>query len=59
MALPKFLPVLILLLQIYQLHFIAYCFKKGISHFSHVIEDGLLGKYLFVTPIKDKIENSY
>ena len=30
----------------YQLHLIAYCVKKGDLHFSYVLEDGLLEKYL-------------
>ena len=37
---------------------IPFCVKKGNLHFSNVIEDGLLGKYLIITPKKVKIGNS-
>ena len=40
-----------------QLHFIAFCIKKGNLHFSQIIENDLLGKYLFL-PQKVKIGNS-
>ena len=33
-----------------QLNSIAYCIKKGNLHFSHIIENDLLGKYLVFTP---------
>ena len=40
----------------YKLHSIAYCVKKGNLNFSHVLEDGLLGKYLIVIPKKSKLK---
>ena len=36
---------------------IAYSVKKGILYFSSVIEDGLLGNYLFITLQKSKLKN--
>ena len=36
--------------SLYQPHLIAYCVKKGILHFSYVLEDGLIGKHLVITP---------
>ena len=39
------------LLQILiKLHLIAYCALKGNLHFSYVLEDGYLLKYLVITP---------
>ena len=59
-AILRFLPIPIKLLiyfkSLYQLHLIAYCVKKGILHFSHVLEDGLLGKYLVVTLHMSKLK---
>ena len=49
--------VLIYFKSLYQLHLIAYCVKKGNLHFSYVLEDGLLGKYLVITPHKSKLKN--
>ena len=47
------------LLQILiQLHLIVFCVKKSNLHFSYVLKDGLLGKYLLITPKKFKIKNS-
>ena len=40
--------------SLYKLHLTPYCVKKGNLHFTHVIEDGLLGKYLDITPKKSK-----
>ena len=37
----------------------AYCVKKENLHFSYVLEDGLLGKYLVITPKKSKWKNLY
>ena len=34
-----------------------YCLKKGKIHFHYVLEDGLLGKYLVITPQKSKLKN--
>ena len=33
-------------------HLITYCVRKGNLHFSYVLDDGLLGKYLVITPKK-------
>ena len=41
-----------------QLNFIAHCTKKGNLHFSHVLEESLLGKYLVIYPLKAKNRNS-
>ena len=35
------------------------CVKKGNLHFSYVLEDGLLGKYLVITPQKSKLKNHH
>ena len=35
--------------SLYQLHFTAFCVKKGNLHLSHVLEDKLLGKYVVIT----------
>ena len=40
----------------YQLHLIANCVKKANLHFSYVLKDGLLGKYLVITPKKSKLK---
>ena len=39
-----------------RLELIAYCVKKGTFHFNHVLEDGLLGKYFVITPLKSKLK---
>ena len=35
------------------------CVKKSNLHFSYVLEDGLLGKYLVITPLKSKLKNHH
>ena len=35
------------------------CVKKGNLHFSYVLEDGLLGKYLVITPRKSELKNHH
>ena len=40
-----------------KLHIKAFCNEKGKLHFSYVLEDGLLGKDLVITPKKVTIEN--
>ena len=35
------------------------CVKKANLHFSYDLEDGLLGKYLVITPQKSKLKNHY
>ena len=39
--------------SLYQLHLIAYCVKKSKLNFSSVLEDGLLGKDIVISPKKD------
>ena len=39
-----------------QLYLIAYCVKKGNLHFSDVLENGLLEKYLVFTPKELKVK---
>ena len=41
---------LIYLKPLYQLRLIAYCVKKGNKNFSYVLKDGLIWKYLVITP---------
>ena len=41
---------------LYNTHLIAYCVKKGILHFSYVLGDCLLEKYLVITPQKSKLK---
>ena len=41
------------------LHLIAKCVKKVSLHFSYVQEDGLLGKYLVITPQKLNLKNHH
>ena len=41
----------------YQLHFTAYWVKKENIHSSHVLEDGLSGKYLVIAPLEPKLKN--
>ena len=53
-AIQKFLPVQIYFRSLYQLYLIAYCVKKG---YLYVLEDGLLGRYLVITPKKSKLKN--
>ena len=36
--------------------YISLLCQKGNSHFSYVLEDGLLGKYLVITPKKSKLK---
>ena len=38
---------------------VAQCVKKGNLHFSYVLEDGILGKYLVITPQKSKLKNHH
>ena len=56
----KFLLVQIYLLiyftSLFQQHLIAFCVKKGNLQFSHVLEEGLLGQYLAITPKKAKLK---
>ena len=53
-AIQKKIPLQIKLLiyfkSSYQLDLIAYCVKKGNLLLSHVLDYGLLGKYLVFTP---------
>ena len=45
-----------LLQSLYQLHLTAYCVKTGSLHFSYILKNGLLGKYLVITPKKPKLK---
>ena len=39
--------------------YVCLCVKKGILHFSYDLEEGLLGKYLVITPKKSKLKNHH
>ena len=60
---PKFLPIQVYLLiyfkSLKQLYLNAYCVKNGNLHFSYVLQDGISGKYLVITPRKAKLKMLY
>ena len=45
--------------SLFQLDLIGFCIKKGYLHFCHVLEYGLLGIYLIITPKKSKFKKKF